>query len=180
MTRNEQMAARYQRLKADGRCVQCAERLTPETIRGVRCRSCYDTTCNHPNTGRMAAKKARFQAQMDQIIATAATLTPEQQAKALGCDIDRVYCLRATARRRGHDLPNLGTPTKYHGESEKWAALEKAGRCKCGLLLPCLDCLPDHIDPFASRGPGNVYPSPGGCGFTVEERRRMRTPGRYR
>lgn len=180
MTRNQQMSARYQRLKAENRCVQCAERLTDETRRGVRCRPCYDTSCNHPNTGRLAAKSAKFQADMAQVIATADRLNPAQQANAMGIDLDRVYCLRAAARRKGHDLPNLGTPTKYHGESEKWAALDQAGRCKCGLLLPCLDCLPDHIDPFAKRGPGLVYPEPGGCGISREERAKLRTPGRYR
>lgn len=139
------MAARYQRLKAEGRCVQCAEKLTADA-RGVRCARCYEVSCTVAS-GRAAARSARFSEQLNRVIETASEMNPLEQATLLGVDIDRIYCLRATARRRGHDLPNLGTPTKYHSGG-KWDSVEKAARMvceRCG-LRGFHECLVGHAD----------------------------------
>ena len=48
-------------------------------------------------------------------------------------------------------------------------------RCRCGLCLPCNNCLPRHADAWSRPGSGRTMPEPGGCGFTREEKRRMGT-----
>lgn len=77
-----------------------------------------------------AEKRARLAAELAKIIETAHELNPLQQAELLGIDVDRVYAHRATARRRGHDLPNLGTPTKYHNAGN-WARIEQDAKHRC-------------------------------------------------
>ena len=131
-------SARYARLKSEGRCVQCAELLSSKVSKGVRCLDCYRISCTPFNqaTGRRKAKSEKWAADLANVIASAQTRNAMEQAADLGLPIARIYALRAAARRRGHEIPNLGSPTKYKGESSKWARLDAlmSNPCKrCGL-----------------------------------------------
>lgn len=167
---SKRMAARYQDRRSKGLCIQCGEPASKS-----RCPRCMPEWVSKA-TGKMAAKSAKWAADMARVLETADKFNPRQQAEDLGCEVGRVYALRAVLRRKGHELANLGTPTKHFLESSKWDAID-AGAVKscerCGLRGPH-ECLPIHADGWERRGPGRSYPEPGGCGITTKERDKMR------
>lgn len=170
MTDRARMKARYRELRDKGLCVQCS---APSAK--VRCPRCYRPPKSQA-TGRRAEKAERWAADRAKVLETAATRNPKQQAEDLGCNVDRVYAIRAQLRRQGHELPNLGTPTKHFLESAKWDPLDDPtvkGCGRCGLRGPH-ECLPAHADGWERRGPGRSYPEPGGCGISTKERNKMR------
>lgn len=103
--------------------------------------------------------------QISAIIATAGYRTAPEQAEALGVTVNRIYDLRAIARRRGVDLPmeRRGHKGGNGSTSRKWEALESEMARECGRcgLRGDHECLPDHADPMRRSGPGRVYPSHG-------------------
>lgn len=170
MTASERMAAKYQERREKGLCAQCG---VPSEK--SRCPRCYRKPKSQ-STGRREAKSAKWAADIARVLETSDKLNPRQQAEDLACHVDRVYALRAALRRQGHELPNLGTPTKHFLESPAWDPLDDPtvkGCDRCGLRGPH-ECLP-RIDGWDRTGPGRSYPEPGGCGITTKERNKMRT-----
>lgn len=147
----------YQRLKNQHRCVQCAEKL-PEGQEFIRCLKCRESQKGEGVPQRYLDRIDRFHVDLDRVIQTAATMSVQEQADNLGLDVDRVYALRARARKDGVALPLAkgGAPkgNDYHHESPRWRELERShGRCGvCGLLEPH-ECL-DSYSGLATSRPG--------------------------
>lgn len=70
---------------------------------------------------------------------------PEQAAR-MGVTVKRYHDLRKHARRRGLDV----FYERAEREARILAEVSSAGRCRCGLLLPCHSCLPDLRDELAN------------------------------
>ena len=77
-------------------------------------------------------------------------LTARSAAKEMNCTMGNVYSLWYAARRRLNRKP---TPAELERRrvAQRWNALGAAGRCRCGLLLPCNRCLPTILDMAESR-----------------------------
>jgi hypothetical protein len=155
---------RYTLLKGQGRCVRCAEKL-PEACPTLNCPECQETqdiARGRHRDGyrtRQVERKEVLEARIAKIVETAPTLSAVAQATLLGVPVDRIYGLRAIARKRGHEVPveRGGHKGGYHCEPGKWAALDKAERCpRCDLLLPHETCLAG--DATARPGAGRVFP----------------------
>ncbi len=142
MTNSERMSARYARLKSQHRCVRCAKRL-PKQHTSVRCDGCNGDQDKWSEAHRRAhgAKpwdKGEFQRQVDVVVATSETHGIAKQAALLGVGVERVYVLRAAARRQGAQISREHAKTGgYYGPaSRKWAELDAVmtTACpKCGL-----------------------------------------------
>lgn len=152
----------YVRLKKQHQCVACTVKLPPaETF--VRCLRCRNMQNGEGAAERTRMRLERFRSELARVVETAGTMSVREQAEALGLDVDRIYALRARARREGASFPMERGGAKegvYTPESKKWAELEaKTERCRCGLLLPCESCIPE-ISAIATgrRGPGPTYP----------------------
>ncbi len=137
MTNSERMRRRYENLKAQHRCVRCAARL-PKASASVRCDPCNGDQDKWSEEYRRArgAKpwdKGEFQRQVDVIVETAATHGIAKQAALLGVGVDRVYVLRAAARRQGAQISRQHAKTGgYYGPaSPKWAELDGAMTVAC-------------------------------------------------
>lgn len=157
---------RYTLLKGQGRCVRCAEKL-PEACPTLNCPECQETqdiARGRHRDGyrtRQVERKEVLEARIAKIVETAPTLSAVAQATLLGVPVDRIYALRAIARKRGHEVPverggnhKGGTGTS----SPKWVALESLmskGCPRCGLRGEH-ECI--HVDAQDRRGPGRCYP----------------------
>jgi hypothetical protein len=112
----------------------------------------------------LAERHRILEAQIATVVSTASTRTAVQQAQDLGVKVDRVYGLRAIARRRGFDVPveRGGHRGGCNFTSGKWEALERemAKACeRCGLRGADHVCL--HGEATARTGVGWSYPSGG-------------------
>ena len=95
-----------------------------------------------------------FEAQILRVVETAQQLDRKAQAKLLGVSIDRIGFLRYQARLRGHELPRpRKPPAPYHDEDEYTPRANNVPRCRCGLLLPCNNCLPGIVAYAEARNP---------------------------
>ena len=160
---------RYELLRGQGRCVRCTKTLPPECptylcpiCQGKKNTSMRDVA-RKAGVEAIEAKRKRREDQISSVIATAHKRTARQQAEDLGITVDRVYALRAIARRRGHDVPieRGGHQGGIGYTTGRWDALdgEMAVACKlCGLRGPH-ECI--HGDATARPGPGRVFPSHG-------------------
>lgn len=165
MTRQQ---AQYAQRKADGRCVKCGEKQAHDRIGKSTCRDCQRANnvvrAAHyqPRTcpERVANRSTQIKRDMEFILAHP-ELDAVAQSNQLGVSLQRIYAVRARARKLGHNVPWVRSGYGGRGVSPKWAALDFAARCStCGLLLPHDNCLEDNTNRLASMrsGPGRVMP----------------------
>jgi hypothetical protein len=86
-----------------------------------------------------------------------------------GCKLPKGSLFKCCARCRRKSRERYNPKDRRNGpqnrkqrpyESPQWKALDTAGRCSCGLLLPCGNCLPSSAAELAENrsGPGRVLP----------------------
>ena len=154
----------FRRRAAAGLCPQCGK-ARPEGCLTRYCPACLQRSrgAGVPSLAEVTAKR---DAQLARIVETCHTMTSHEQARDLGVSADRIRHLRHQARERGYDVPReiggrKGGAVTTNLESPRWRELEReTTRCRCGLLLPCNDCLPIHAD--GTVRPGRfIYPEGG-------------------
>ncbi len=166
MTPAERMRHRYNIRKRQHRCVQCAERLPPDDEH-IRCSECREGHLEYSEKlrrqrGAKPWDRPTFQQQLAAIIETK-DLSIRKQAAMLGVGVERVYVLRAAARRRGKEIPmGVAHTGGYHGPaSKKWAELDKVMTTSCERcgLRGDHECV--QMNAQDRRGAGAVYPEGG-------------------
>lgn len=131
--------------------------------------------------GHAKPDSPRFESELARVVEKSATMTTRQLAADMGVSISRVIFLRYRARLRGHTLERIKESPRPEPELRHILKGELHDhsddgepRCRCGLRLPCYDCLPDIAFLATSRcGPGRAMPEPGGATLTNAERRKM-------
>lgn len=98
---------------------------------------------------------------------TLAGANPAAVAAATGLERRQVSDVREGLRRQGHYIKPRGhsrkplEPSTYASDLE--AAKNGGPRCRCGLLLPCNNCLPEHAHEYVQtlcRPDSRPMPSP--------------------
>jgi hypothetical protein len=140
----ENQAARVFRLKNQGRCVRCAEKLGEYVGRYFSCQSCRNDDAARLNRRRHAAKAEGVLCSFEgctKLPRSKGMCSGHYNQQRIGKPLERFLTKSEAA--------HLGNLKRIAGlERERLEPTTTLPRCRCGLLLPCNNCI-GGIDTFA-------------------------------